>query len=187
VPSDEVDPAVESRAADAAMARYADGDAAAFAELYDIAAPRLQRYLLRRTHDGPRTDDLVQQTFLHLHRSRGRYIPGAPVMPWMYAIAHRLMIDAWRREGRQLPPDAGRPVPMAAPEGAVRAQGLAEQVGVALGDLPHAQRTAWELTRADGLSLSEAAEPLGTTVTAVKLRVHRANLAIRAALGGDWP
>ena len=42
---------------------------------------------------------------------------------------------------------------------------------------------AFELTKKEGLSVREAAEVLGTTVTAVKLRAHRAYVALRASLG----
>jgi RNA polymerase sigma-70 factor (ECF subfamily) len=49
--------------------------------------------------------------------------------------------------------------------------------------LPEAQRVAFELVKHEGLSLAEAADVLGTTVAAVKLRAHRTYEALRAALG----
>jgi RNA polymerase sigma-70 factor (ECF subfamily) len=52
-----------------------------------------------------------------------------------------------------------------------------------LSRLPETQRVAFELLRVDGLSHDEAAEALGTTVNAVKLRAFRAYSAIRAVLG----
>jgi RNA polymerase sigma-70 factor, ECF subfamily len=48
--------------------------------------------------------------------------------------------------------------------------------------LPEAQRTAYQLLQQEGLSLKGAAEVLGTSVTAVKLRAHRAYEALRAVL-----
>ena len=44
----------------------------------------------------------MQQTFLQMHRARGSFIPGAPVMPWALAIAKRLMIDSARRQRVEL-------------------------------------------------------------------------------------
>src|SRR5262245_61205531 len=88
--------------ADAAMERYANGDNAAFAELYDAIAPRLVGFLRKATRDGVATEDLMQQTFLQIHRARGSFIPGAPVMPWALAIAKRLMIDGARRQRVEL-------------------------------------------------------------------------------------
>jgi RNA polymerase sigma-70 factor (ECF subfamily) len=51
-----------------------------------------------------------------------------------------------------------------------------------LDDLPESQRTAYQLLRQEGLSLKRAATVLGTSVTAVKLRAHRAYVALRAVL-----
>src|SRR5215468_3689874 len=83
--------------ADAAMERYARGDEAAFAELYDAIAPRLLGFLRKATRDAAAAEDLMQQTFLHMHRARGSFIPGAPVLPWAFAIARRLLTDQARR------------------------------------------------------------------------------------------
>jgi len=85
------DPHLEG--ADAAMERYARGDEAAFAELYDAIAPRLLGFLRKATRDASAAEDLMQQTLLHMHRARGSFIPGAPVLPWAFAIARRLLTD----------------------------------------------------------------------------------------------
>jgi RNA polymerase sigma-70 factor (ECF subfamily) len=185
---------VAPSAADLAMDRYARGDDDAFAELYDLLAPRLLGYLTRQTRDTARAEDLVQQTLLRIHRARGRFGPGAAVVPWAMAIARRLFIDDLRRrrddrlsrsledEPRAEPPD---PAPTAVD--LVVASELATRVRRELSKLPHAQREAFELIKEDGLSLAEAAAVLGTTVTAVKLRAHRAYQALRVALGDLAP
>ena len=87
----------ERESANAAMERYARGDDQAFSQLYDSLAPRLHRYLLRASRDPTRADDLLQQTMLRIHRARGRFIVGAEVLPWAFAIARRLVIDSIRR------------------------------------------------------------------------------------------
>src|SRR5258708_3867781 len=84
------------------MDRYAAGDAAAFEDLYGLLAPRLYGYFLRHTRQAATTEDLVQQTFLQIHGARGRFIRGARVMPWAFAIARRLLIDR-ARKGRLEP------------------------------------------------------------------------------------
>src|ERR1700687_5507197 len=88
--------------ADIAMQRYSTGDHSAFAIVYDALAPRLYGYLLRQTHDRARSEDLLQQTMLHIHRARGRFIPGAEVTPWAFAIARRLLVDGMRRGKREV-------------------------------------------------------------------------------------
>jgi RNA polymerase sigma-70 factor (ECF subfamily) len=172
--------------ADVAMERYAAGDEAAFALVYDAIAPRLLGYLLRRTRDPEDAADLLQQTMLHIHRGRGDFIPGAEVTPWAFAIARRLLIDSVRHrgpgprgdsEGMESKPSEG---PRA--DDLVHAGELAVRVQRALDELPAAQRVAFELVRQEGLSLADAARTLGTTVGGAKQRMHRAYEAIRAAL-----
>ena len=84
------------------MDRYAGGEDAAFGDLYDLLAPRLYGYLLRQTRNSARAEDVLQQTFLQMHCARGRFIPGADVVPWAFAIARRLMIDGMRRGKREV-------------------------------------------------------------------------------------
>ena len=63
--------------ADAAMERYAAGDA--FVLVYDELAPRLFGFLLRKSRNAARAEHLLQQTFLRIHRARSRFIPGSEV------------------------------------------------------------------------------------------------------------
>jgi len=174
---------------DAAMDRYARGEDAAFEEVYDRLAPRLQAYLMRQTRDAARAEDCVQQTMLQIHRARGRFIPGAQVVPWAFAIARRLLIDMHRRGGREVLAKTDDEsalqllVALDAPADDVAiAKELAHRIDAVLRELPENQRVAFELIKREGLSVAEAAETLGTTVAAVKLRAHRAYEALRAAL-----
>ena len=175
------------------MARYCDGDAAAFRELYAIVAPRLHGYLLRMARERALADDLLQLTFLKVHRSRGAYIRGADPLPWLYAIAHRTFLDEVRRRKRavvgvategELPEvpagltgeeDGRRDEPRVDPE-------LARAAIDALASLPPQQREAVVLTKLDGKSVAEAAEIAGTTPGAMKVRAHRGYVALRKAL-----
>jgi RNA polymerase sigma-70 factor (ECF subfamily) len=170
---------------DVLMARYAAGDDRCFAALYDLLAPRLYGFLFRRTRDRARAEDLVQQTLLQMHCARGRFLPGARVLPWMYAIANRLAIDSFRREGREIPtePRDEGPGRGESADEVLDAKELAQEIGRELERIPESQRVAFELVKLEGLSLKEAAESLGTTVTSVKLRTHRAYQAIRNVLG----
>jgi RNA polymerase sigma-70 factor (ECF subfamily) len=172
------------------MERYSNGDNAAFAELYDAIAPRLLGFLRKATRDGVAAEDLMQQTFLQIHRARGSFIPGAPVMPWALAIAKRLMIDGARRRRVEqglfmhAPADDDRmtsaPPATAAADDVLDARRLERRVQQRLDALPETQRTAYRLVKQEGLSLKRAAEVLDTSVTAVKLRTHRAYQALRA-------
>jgi RNA polymerase sigma-70 factor, ECF subfamily len=179
--------------ADAAMERYSRGDEAAFAELYDAIAPRLLGFLRKATRDPFTAEDLMQQTLLHMHRARGSFIAGAPVRPWAFAIARRLLFDSTRRRRveRRLfsdaPADDNRrtyepTAPAALADELLHVRRLEWRLRQRLDDLPESQRTAYRLLRHEGLSLKRAATVLGTSVTAVKLRAHRAYVALRAVL-----
>jgi RNA polymerase sigma-70 factor (ECF subfamily) len=173
--------------ADVAMERYAEGDDASFGLVYDALAPRLYGYLLRQTRERARAEDLLQQTMLNIHRARASFIPGAEVTPWAFAIARRLLVDSFRRGKREMLSDDGEldPGPDGGPmaDEVAQARELATRVQRVLSKLPESQRVAFELIKNEGLSVAEAAQVLGTTVAAVKLRAHRAYEALRAALG----
>lgn len=184
----------ERTEADAAMDRYAAGDEAAFGDVYDAVAPRVLAYLRRQTRDVARAEDLVQQTLLSMHRARGTFISGSAVLPWAFAIARRLLIDELRRDKRSVltfaevvTEESAHASREASPDGLAEARELAHLLQRELTRLPESQRVAFELMRLDGLSHIEAAEVLGATVTAVKLRAHRAYVALRAALGDQVP
>src|SRR3974377_1051067 len=89
--------------ANAAMERYADGDDAAFAEVYSRPPPGLPASFGGRPGTAARAEELVHDTFLRMHASRRHFARGAEVMPWAFAIARRLLIDDHRKS--RPPPD----------------------------------------------------------------------------------
>jgi RNA polymerase sigma-70 factor (ECF subfamily) len=179
---------------DAAMHRYANGDDAAFAELYAGLAPRLQVFLRRVCGKADLADDLAQETMLRIHRARGSFAPHAAVVPWAYAIARNCHIDHMRAVKARIrtatpTDDAGEPT---VPEPVAGLEASAEQVQIArqtaeviereLARMTVARREAFVLLRYEGLSVAEAAQVLGATPSAVKLRAFHAYEAIRKAL-----
>jgi RNA polymerase sigma-70 factor (ECF subfamily) len=175
--------------ADLAMDSYASGNDEAFAVVYDALAPRIFAFLRRSSPNQAQAEDLVQQTFLQLHRARGTFVAGSAVAPWAFAIARRLLIDQRRRDHRS-PLNTAQSTAEGISEASVEpaaddlleAGDLAKELRYRLDALPPPQRAAFELVRFDGLSHAEAAEALGMTVNSVKLRVHRALAALRGVL-----
>jgi RNA polymerase sigma-70 factor, ECF subfamily len=173
------------------MARYCDGDASAFRELYALVSPRLYGYLVKMARERALADDLLQLTFLKVHRARAAYIRGADPVPWIYSIAHRTFLDETRRKKRavvrvgdeELPEIAAdlhgqtddRRDDQADPE-------LVKTTLDALAELPEQQRQAVVLTKLEGKSVAEAAEIAGTTVGAMKVRAHRGYELLRSLL-----
>jgi RNA polymerase sigma-70 factor (ECF subfamily) len=175
--------------ANRAMDRYAAGDEAAFSALYDAIAPRLHGFLIRQLRDRSHAEDVLQNTMLHIHCARASYVSGAEVVPWAFAIARNLVIDAHRRRRtrREVALDdadgAGdRPSIEPSPDETARSHEAAQTIARVLATLPEPQRLAFELLKYDGLSLAEAADVLGASIGAVKVRAHRTYEALRAAL-----
>jgi RNA polymerase sigma-70 factor (ECF subfamily) len=176
------------------MSRYCDGDASAFRELYALVAPRLLGYLVKMARSRAVAEDLLQHTFMKLHRARAAYVRDADPVPWIYSIAHRTFLDEARKQkraivrvgdGDDLPEPAAditgdaidrKDEPRADPE-------LVQATLDALAELPAQQREAVVLTKLDGKSVAEAAEIAGTTVGAMKVRAHRGYEALRKRLG----
>ena len=75
------------------MQRYQAGDEDAFTELYRLTAPAIHRYLTRWV-DFSKAGDLLQETYLQMHRARRTYRAELPFRPWLYAIARNRI---WRR------------------------------------------------------------------------------------------
>ena len=179
--------AVDPSRADGAMERYACGDEAAFLDLYDDLAPRLYRFAFRWTRSRSLAEDAVQQTLLQIHAARHSFVRGAAVMPWAYAIARRLLIDLGRRGAREelrahdvRDPEEATTAPSA--DDALHWRRVEAEGQRDLASLPSAWREAFELVKFEGLSVAEAAEVLGITRAMVKIRTHRATVALRAAL-----
>jgi RNA polymerase sigma-70 factor, ECF subfamily len=187
-------PTDERRALTHAMDRYADGDVAAFGEVYDRLAPRLCGFFFRQTGSHAQAEDLVQQTLLQMHAARSVFTRGSDVLPWAFSIARRLLVDSRRRTKKEVLFDTGAEDVAALdakveryelPHELVATRELVERAEAELARLPAAQRDAYMLVRQEGLSIAAAAEVLGTTATAVKLRAHRAYEALRVALASD--
>ena len=176
-------PSLAESTSEQLMERYVDGDAEAFEFLYRRVSPNLMGYLLRLTRNRERAEDLLQITFSKIHRARGSFLKGAPVLPWILAIARRSFLDERRSaqvRTEDLSPDGSLPEPQLE-ERALPAE-LSDALEIALDRLPETYREAIVLTKITGLSVAEAATVLGSTETAVKLRVHRGYNQLRKEL-----
>lgn len=174
-----------------AMARYARGDDAAFAEVYDGLAERLHRFLVRLARDEATADDLLQQTFLRMHDARARFHEGADVVPWAYAIARRVFLDHARRAKRvaltaDVEAETGVP-PSPTPDGeaVLAAFELSSRVRAELDQMPAVLREAFVLVRDEEMSMAQAAAALGISIPAMKVRAHRAYERLRIILEAE--
>jgi RNA polymerase sigma-70 factor (ECF subfamily) len=171
------------------MAAYVSGEMAAFRELFQRYAPLLQRAMARDLRTVEEANDLVQQTFLHLHRSRLDFEPGRKLKPWIFTIALNLKREYFRRTRRrqEMSLEDDRAIePFEGPRGQERSD-AARETTRALLTLPREHREVIELHWFGGLSFPEVAEAVGSTVAAVKVRAHRGYVALRQLLGDAVP
>ncbi|MDQ3029724.1 MAG: RNA polymerase sigma factor [Actinomycetota bacterium] len=171
------------RVADAELLlAVAEGDRPALAELYRRHAPWLTMRLQRRCTDPDVVDQVVQDTFLAVWRRPDSYRGSGEVAAWLWGIAVRRLIDAFRRRG------ARRRLPLFVATSSPSAEELV-LLGVEHGDLAGALRRLSPELRAviqavvlDGLDHREAGRLLGVPATTVKSRLFRARAQLREEL-----
>jgi RNA polymerase sigma-70 factor (ECF subfamily) len=179
----------DSRSDEQLMAAYVAGEAAAFRAIFERYAPLLLRAMLRELYVREEANDLVQQTFLQLHRARSDFDPGQKLKPWVFTIAMNLKREYFRRKKRR--PERSLDAesvlePAVAALGAARVEARRTLERV-LGELPADQREVIELHWFDGLDFPEVAQVVGASVSAVKVRAHRGYVRLREALGDTAP
>jgi RNA polymerase sigma factor (sigma-70 family) len=164
------------------MLRYAqDDDKEAFEILFRRHASQIASLFERSGRTQSEALDLVQQTFLHLHRSRLDYDGERPFRPWLYAIAMNVGRTAWRNR-RPTESTANLPeqeAPTAASSSTERA------VRQALARIPEDQREVIVLHWYEGLTFVEVAEAVNSTLSAVKIKAHVGYRRLRELLGGE--
>jgi RNA polymerase sigma-70 factor (ECF subfamily) len=176
------------------MAAYQAGNEAAFDQLFERWTGRVYGFLVRRLGETALAEDLHQETFLRLHRSRGLYDARRPFRAWLFGIAHNLVTDALRSRRRSpvVPSldESGtareRNVAMdESPEARVAVRESARTLERALGRLPSDEATTLVLARVEGLSYEEIGSILGRSPAATKQLAYRALKHLRAMVPAE--
>lgn len=164
------------------MAEYQAGSVEAFDRLHDALAPALKAYLTSLTRDATRADDLLQETFLQIHRARASHTPGEPVRPWVFAIAKRVFLMHLRGSKRRERREAAQPAP--APQVSAEADRMHARHSIedALRQAPADGRRVFLMHHLFGYSFKEIAEKLGIKPGAAKIRSSRAASFMRSLL-----
>jgi RNA polymerase sigma-70 factor (ECF subfamily) len=179
------------------MVAFQEGDQEAFALLYDRHTRALINFFYKMCYDRALAEDLTQDTFLKLLRSRAKYRPEASFKTFLYTVAKNLWID--RHRSQKAAPRTVSAEIRAQEDGAtlgelaeavtdspverVADREAAEIVRRALLDLPEAQRLVFVMAEAQGLRYREISEILGIPVGTVKSRMNAAVTTLRGLLG----
>jgi RNA polymerase sigma-70 factor (ECF subfamily) len=176
------------------MLAYARGEAAAFDALYKRHRNGVYRYLLRLCNNAGTADELFQDVWMNVIRSRDSYRPTARFATWLYTVAHHRIVDHWRSTGQaklvstDADETAGAEILALAgsrgdePDVRLFTGQIRERLDKALTALPPAQRDAFLLQHESGLSLAEIGALTGVGIETVKSRLRYAAARLRAAL-----
>jgi RNA polymerase sigma-70 factor (ECF subfamily) len=159
---------------EALVALVARGDEDALAELYDRVGRIAYGLALRVLRNEQLAEDAVQEGFLAVWRSSGRFVPErAKASTWILTLVHRRAVDLVRRsERRRTEPLESAPEPVAGSTEDVAWLHLErERVQAALRKLPDQQREAIELAYYGGFTQAELAERLGQPLGTIKSRM----------------
>jgi RNA polymerase sigma-70 factor (ECF subfamily) len=171
--------------------RLASGELEALEELYERHKTMAFSIAYRVTGEGGAAEDAVQDAFLSVWRSAGRYEPArASVRTWLLTIVHRRAIDVVRRRRR---PSATVELDELEFEGIAVpdvweavARGLDRAtVAAALATIAPAQREAIELAYFEGLTQTEIADRTGAPLGTVKSRLRLGLAGLRRTLIGE--
>ena len=172
------------------MSAYVHGDRQAFERLFDRVAPNLHAFFLRSFRDRTVADELMQETFLKIHRGRASFRAGLAVRPWVFTIASHVRQDELRRRYRikeicdedALVKAEEQHALETANEADDRSGERLSALVTAIDRLPESQRVVLQLHRFEGMSFRQIAEILGTSEVAVRGRAFRAYEQLRKQL-----
>ncbi|MBI3412095.1 MAG: sigma-70 family RNA polymerase sigma factor [Planctomycetes bacterium] len=179
------------------MLRVRDDDNVAFAELVELYNHRLITVMHHLVGNAEEAEDLAQEAFLRVYRSRKRYHPRAKFSTWLFTIANNLALNTLRsrkrkpsvplnlrdsgplgpRPAEQLVQDRGKQ-----PMQKMQQQELAALVREALETLNERQRVAVVLNKFEDMNYAEIAEVMDLSTKAVKSLLSRARDNLRLAL-----
>ena len=167
----------------ALMIRYQAGSLEAFQEIYAQLAPGVRRYLSHLADGSEIADDLLQETFLQMHRSRAAYNPAYAVRSWVFGLARNVFLmnrRAARRRAKVYELREDLPEFPVLPE--ADRLGSRDEIRRCIANLGPDQAEALLLHHQWGFSFEEIAGMLGISAAAARARASRGMADLRLAL-----
>jgi len=165
------------------MKRYQASDEAAFRELYSRYDSRLRHFFGLRLGTKYQSDaeDLIQITWLKLHKSRKAFDPTRRFAPWVFRLARNVLIDRYRQNDVELDESDWEQTEAStlSTESVVSLREDLEQLQIILEKLSVLQRECLLLSDLEGLSAEEVSVVLGISNGAVRQNLFRARGEVR--------
>ena len=163
-------------------ARAAEGDSAAFEQIFRRHQTRLLAYCRHTLADANDAEDALQQAFIAAHRSLRTAGPPRELRPWLYAIARNCCRDIRARRPSDLHLSAE--LPLAGLSDPVREREDLRELLHDVAALPEQQRTALLLAELEGMPHRSIAAIIGCPEAKVRALVYQAR---STPLAGSWP
>jgi RNA polymerase sigma-70 factor (ECF subfamily) len=173
---------------DVLIERIAAGDASAMRLLYTRHSSRLYRFILRLTHNSATAEELVNEVFLHIWRSAGKFEGRSQASTWLLAVARHKALGLLRRASSEpLDEDAYESIEDTAdnPEAAMQKKQKGAILRNCLTKLSPAHREIIDLVYFHGKTISDAAAIIGITQNTVKTRMFYARKRLAELLGAQ--
>lgn len=177
---------------DALLARYREGDGAAFEILYARHRQGLYRFLLGLSGKPELADEVFQETWLSLIRSASQPQGRATFRTWLFQIARNRLIDHWRKHGAHQPLHDSYDEQLHAvgdetndPEQLLNLSRDSQRLESALQALPADQREVFLLRAHGDLDLAQIASLTDTPLETVKSRLRYAQQKLRRLLAEE--
>ncbi len=148
-------------------------------EVWKLLSARLGHFIRARVRDDSIASDLLQETFLRIHKKLGTLEDATRLPAWVFQIARNVIIDHYR--SRRNPADPAvdsQPVPESDNLNGI----VSGWIPVAIESLPESYRDAVKLYELEDLSQREIAQQLGLSLSAVKSRVRRGREKLKQTL-----
>jgi RNA polymerase sigma-70 factor (ECF subfamily) len=169
------------------LRRAARGELRAFEELFRIYHPRLARFVGRIVRSPELVEEVVDDTLLAVWRRADSYNGASQVSTWIFAIAYRKALKAFRRLDEPME-DRTEDIRADDQPGPEQALGRVQARAALLGAMEHLSpehRAVVHLTYFHGIGYREIAEILACPVDTVKTRMFHARRRLKAALPGE--
>ncbi len=161
-------------------------DKQAFSTLFDLQAPRLKSFMMRRGASPEQAEDLVQEAMISVWTKAGLYNPDkGSVLTWVFTIAKNLRIDRIRKEA-SMPLteliDYDAPSDELGNDEMLMRRQESQQVARALTEIPPEQKQVLMLSFVEDMPQMEIARRLGLPLGTVKSRMRLAYIRLRKTL-----
>ena len=165
-----------------------EGDGEAFRQLHELYSQRIYRFAVKRLGDAVEAEDVVQDTFLELHRCLASWEGRSSLLTWMFGIAHHQICRRFRKKTPiGVPIEQLELAPPVAPEvPGERRLDAARLISVCADtldeDVSDAQRQIFDLYYGENRPTKQIAKDLGKSNQAVKISLFRTRRAMEARL-----